>query len=386
MNSRRNISIQVPVLTRVEGEGALELEIRDGDITTLNLRIYEPPRYFEKFLEGRSYLDVPDMVARICGICPVAYQMSAVQALENAVDFTPSDWVLAMRRLLYCGEWIQSHSLHIHLLAAPDFLGFDNALDMSARHPDIVQRGLMLQGLGNQIISLLGGRSVHPVGVLPGGFYKAPSKHDARVLLDNLITARQDCYDLVEWTCKLDLPDTRQAITSVALRHENQYPLYEGRLVSSDGLDIHCREYPNHFSENHIAHSTALYSHYHELPYLVGPLARLNLNHDRIPDTLRSLLESHGIPVPSSNMFHSIIARAVELTIALEQAIDLLSDYHPSDQPYEPLNIKAGTGFGWSEAPRGLLWHSYTIDDQGYIEKANIVPPTSQKGVIPDSK
>jgi coenzyme F420-reducing hydrogenase alpha subunit len=378
MNNKRNININVPVLTRVEGEGALELDIQDGDIKTLRLRIYEPPRYFEKFLENRSYLEVPDMVARICGICPVAYQMSGVQALEHALGFTPSDWVQNMRRLFYCGEWIQSHSLHIHLLAAPDFLGFDNALTMSADYPDIVQRGLKLQGLGNRIIELLGGRSVHPVGALPGGFHKAPAVTDVEQLLNSLQAASQDCHDLIEWTCGLALPATEQSLTCVALRHPDEYPMYQGRLVSSDGLDIGNDEYEQHFHEHHVAHSTALYSQYHDQPYLVGPLARINLNYEQVPEAIRRILENHGINIPSRNMFHSIIARAVELTIAVEQAIHILGQYRHTDRPYEKLTPRATTGYGCSEAPRGLLWHRYDMDDRGYIKRANIVPPTSQ--------
>jgi len=378
MNNKRNIKINVPVLTRVEGEGALELDIQDGVINTLNLRIYEPPRYFEKLLEHRSYLDVPDIVARICGICPVAYQMSGVQALENALGFTPSDWVVNMRRLFYCGEWIQSHSLHIHLLAAPDFLGFDNALAMSASYPDIMQRGLKLQDLGNRIIRLLGGRSVHPVGALPGGFHKAPPCADAEQLLSSLQAATQDCYDLVEWTCGLDLPGTEQPLTCVALQHPEEYPMYQGRLVSNDGLDIGIDEYEQHFHEHHVAHSTALYSRYHDQPYLVGPLARINLNYEQVPEALRRILENHGIAIPSGNMFHSIIARAVELTIALEQAIEILGHYQTTRRPYEKLKPRAATGYGCSEAPRGLLWHRYDIDDQGLIRRATIIPPTSQ--------
>lgn len=378
MNSKRNINIRVPVLTRVEGEGALDLDIQDGDIRTLNLRIYEPPRYFEQFLHQRSYREVPDMVARICGICPVAYQMSAVQALEQAMNFTPSDWVVRMRRLLYSGEWIQSHSLHIHLLALPDFLGYDNALSMSADHPHILQRGLTLQGLGNRIIQFLGGRSVHPVGVLPGGFYKSPSLHEAKQLLQQLSHALPDCYELIDWVCQLQLPSIEQDMTCVALKHDHEYPMYQGRLVSNRGLDIGIEDYQQHFEEFHAPHSTALHALHRDQPYLVGPLARLNLNYEQVPEKIRTLLEQHGLTPPFNNMFHSIIARAVELTIAIEQATDLLNQYEFTDTPYAELDIRAGTGYGCTEAPRGLLWHRYEIDSQGYISHANIIPPTSQ--------
>jgi coenzyme F420-reducing hydrogenase alpha subunit len=174
MAERRERKIQVPVLARVEGEGALDLCVRDGRIDELKLRIYEPPRLFEQFLVGHSYAEVPDLVPRICGICPVAYQMSAVNALEALCEAAPGPWVRTMRRLFYCGEWLQSHALHIHLLAAPDFLGFESAIAMASRYGDEVRRGLRLQALGNEIIRLLGARSVHPVGARVGGLWDAP--------------------------------------------------------------------------------------------------------------------------------------------------------------------------------------------------------------------
>ncbi|HEY9051768.1 MAG TPA: nickel-dependent hydrogenase large subunit [Gammaproteobacteria bacterium] len=378
MTEQRNIKITVPVLARVEGEGALDIELENNVIKHLALRIYEPPRYFEKFLEGRSHLDVPDMVARICGICPVAYQMSAVKALEQAFDFTPSQWTLNMRRLMYCGEWIQSHSLHIHLLAAPDFLGFDNALEMSVQHPQIVQRGLRLQNLGNEIIRFLGGRSVHPVGVVTGGFHKAPSMQDAQNLLAQLQDAKDDCHSLIDWTCSLNLPDNSQDIISVSMFNEDEYPMYHGQIKTSQGLLISAEEFEQHFIEHHEPHSTALHALHNGKPYLVGPLARINLNHELIPADTLALLKKHSIVFPSNNIFHSIIARAIELQIAISSAAHILKHYFVSTEPVEKITTRASTGFSFTEAPRGLLWHKYTTDNQGYISYAKIVPPTSQ--------
>jgi sulfhydrogenase subunit alpha len=378
MNNKRSINIKVPVLTRVEGEGALEIDINNGEIDHLALRIFEPPRYFEKLLEDRPYTDVPDIVARICGICPVAYQMSAVQALESLFELSPSPWTIDMRRLLYCGEWIQSHSLHIHLLAAPDFLGYDNVLEMSKDHPEIVQRGINLQNLGNEIISFLGGRSVHPVGACTGGFFKSPSLAKARELLTKLEQHLDDCSKLIEWTCSLNLPDNEQNFTSVALHNSTEYPMYHGRLVSSQGLNIDISEFENHFKEHQVAHSTALHALHNNKPYFVGPLARLNLNQSLIPESSLEMLNKSGMQLPSKNIFHSIIARAIELHIAVTEAINILKIYRTTKTPNEMVVTKAGTGYGCTEAPRGFLWHKYQTDENGLITSANIVPPTSQ--------
>ncbi len=372
------ININVPVLARVEGEGALELKIENRQITELKLRIFEPPRYFEKFLEGRYYYDVPDTVARICGICPVAYQMSAVHAIESIFEVTTTPWIRSMRRLFYCGEWIQSHSLHIHLLAAPDYLGYNSVLEMSSQYGDEVRRGLKLQALGNDLITLFGARSVHPVGAKIGGFSKAPEQKSVDLLLARVMDAKQDTIELIRWLDTLELPDEKQPFTSVALHHDDEYALNEGRLISDDGLDIAISEFENHFKEKHIEHSTALYSLLDGKPYLVGPLARVNLNSAQLPAEVKNLMRELKTKFPSQNMFHSIIARAIEIYFAILEAEKHLESYQTTDLACLTFETKAGTGYGCSEAPRGILWHRYDMDEQGRVTKAVIVPPTSQ--------
>lgn len=378
MTEPRDISIHVPVLARVEGEGALELTVRAGRIENLKLRIFEPPRLFEKFLEGRDYFEVPDMVARICGICPIAYQMSAVHALEGLFGADPGPWVRAMRRAVYCGEWIQSHSLHIHLLAAPDFLGYESAIALARDHPEIVRRGLRLQALGNDLIALFGGRSVHPVGVRVGGFHRAPAPEDVSALVGRLRAALPEAEALVRWTAALDLPREQQEFTSVALRHPAEYPLNEGRIVSSAGLDIGTAEFEQVFTEHQVPHSTALHCLHDGRPYLVGPLARLNLNQDRLPPATRTLLQETGVRFPSRNMYHSVVARALEIHFALIEAVRVLEAYRVPEAPFVEVRPRAGVGFGATCAPRGILWHRYEVDAAGNIPRARIVPPTSQ--------
>ncbi|KAF0192838.1 MAG: nickel-dependent hydrogenase large subunit [Gammaproteobacteria bacterium] len=378
MTDSREVHINVPVMARVEGEGALALTIRDGRIDTLKLQIFEPPRLFEKFLEGRDYEEVPDIVARICGICPVAYQMSAVHALESVFGIPIDGWVRDMRRVLYCGEWIESHALHIHLLAAPDFLGFPNAIAMAEQHADIVRRGLRLQALGNRLMHLFGGRSVHPVGVRVGGFHHAPSPEEVATVVNELRAALPEAEALVYWTASLDLPDDEQSFTCVALRHPGEYPMNQGRLVSSGGLDIDIENFDSHFIELHVPHSTALHALLDGRPYLVGPLARINLNCDRLPESVRRVIAATGVRFPSRNMFHSVIARAVEVLYALIEAIRLLQNYALPKRPFVPVTPRAGSGTGCTEAPRGILWHRYTLNGEGFIRSARIVPPTSQ--------
>jgi len=376
--STETIKINVPVLARVEGEGALDLSIKNKQITDLKLRIFEPPRYFEKFLEGRYYYDVPDTVARICGICPVAYQMSASHAIESIFSVATTPWIRSMRRLFYCGEWIQSHSLHIHLLAAPDFLGFNSVIEMSAHYADEVRRGLKLQELGNDLIALFGARSVHPVGAKIGGFSRAPDEKSVAELLQRCSDAKQDAINLIYWLDTLSLPDDKQDFISVALHHDSEYPLNEGRLISDDGLDIDISEFEDHFREMHIDHSTALHCLLHGKPYLVGPLARLNLNAGQLPDEIQTLMQGLKAQFPSKNMFHSMIARAIEIASSIFEAEQLLQNYKKIEQAYVEFKPKAGTGYGCTEAPRGFLWHRFDTDEKGRVKKTIIVPPTSQ--------
>jgi len=374
---RRLKRIEVPVLARVEGEGegALDVEVRDGRIEHLRLRIFEPPRLFEQFLVGHHCGEIPDLVARIC---PVAYQMSGATAVERLFGCDPGPWVQRMRRLFYCGEWIQSHALHIHLLAAPDLLGFDSAPAMAGRYGDEVRRGLRLQRLGNRIIELFGARSVQPVGARIGGFWKAPAPEQAAALAEEVAQAIAAAKELVRWTAALPLPQSPQSFTCVALRHPDEYPMIAERIVSDAGLDIPVDAFEAHFSETQVPHSTALHGLHDGRPYLVGPLARLNLNLDRLHPEVRTLLEGTGIRFPSRDMHHSIVARAVEILQALYEAAAILADYRVAEPAHVEVEPRAGAGCGASEAPRGLLWHRYDLDERGFIEHARIVPPTSQ--------
>jgi len=375
---KRTVTIHVPVLARVEGEGALDLRIENGDITQLRLRIFEPPRFFEKFLEGHHYSEIPDMVARICGICPVAYQVTAAQALEQLFDVDIGPWARGMRRVFYCGEWIQSHSLHIHLLAAPDFFGCGSAIELARLAPDEVRRGLRLQALGNELMDLFGARSVHPVGVRIGGFHAAPSLPQIRAIRDKLRAALPEAEALIRWAASIRVPQDDQVFTSVAMRHPAEYAIETGAIAASDGLLIEADAYDAHFAEQHETHSTALFSTYHQRPYLVGPLARLNLNHDRLPAGIQALLAETGFSLPSRNLFHSLLARAVEILLALQEALRLLDGYTLPDSPWVPVTPRAGVATGCTEAPRGLLWHRYEMDGEGRVVNARIVPPTSQ--------
>jgi len=372
-------TLKVDYLARVEGEGGLYVKMKDGVVVDVKLKIFEPPRFFEAFLRGRNFGEAPDITARICGICPVAYQMSAVHAMENAVGAKVDGPLRALRRLLYCGEWIESHTLHVYLLHAPDFLGYPDAIQMAKDYPDVVQRGLRLKKTGNEIVTLIGGREIHPVNVRVGGFYKAPSKRDLEPLAEKLKWARDAALETVRWVGRLPFPEFEQDYLFVALRHPEEYPFNEGRLVSSRGLDISVDHYEENFVEEQVQYSNALHSTLKKHgAYFVGPLARYNLNFDRLSPLAQEAAREAELGPACRNPFQSIIVRSVEILYACDEALRIIDHYEAQDTPAVNIKPRSGIGCGCTEAPRGILYHRYRISDQGVILDAKIVPPTSQ--------
>jgi coenzyme F420-reducing hydrogenase alpha subunit len=377
--THKNVDFHVPVLARVEGEGAMHVKVSDGEVTDIRLEIYEPPRFFEAFLRGRDYTEPVDITARICGICPVAYQMSATHAIERACGVEVGDSIRALRRLLYCGEWIESHVLHIGFLHAPDFLGYHSGVAIAADHPQMVESILTLKRTGNEIVELLGGRPIHPVNLRLGGFYRTPSRTELDTLCQPLRDAREVCLELIRWTAGFDFPELSQDYEFVSLRHPDEYPFNEGRIVSNRGLDIDASEFEQHSTELQVAHSTALHSRLIERGwYHVGPLARYANNFDRLTPLVQELAHDVGLGPVVTNPFKSIVVRGLETLHAIDEALRIIDTYAPPSKPFVPVPARAGVGWAATEAPRGLLYHRYEIDDDGVILDARIVPPTAQ--------
>src|SRR5512142_358058 len=359
-------TIRTDYLARVEGEGAMTVVLDGRRSEHVELRIFEPPRFFEALLRGRSFLEPPDITARICGICPVAYQTSAVNAIESLCGVEVSEPIRMLRRLLYCGEWIESHALHVYMLHAPDFLGYESAIELARDAPAAVERGLALKRTGNDLMTLVGGREIHPINVRVGGFYRAPTRRELRELVEPLERAREAALETVRWTAGFDFPERVVDCDLVALVHPGEYAIERGRIRSSAGLDLAPPEYDEHFEELHVERSNALQSQLRGGgTYLCGPLAREAAAEAGLGDECR-------------DPFRSIVVRSVELVHACDESLQLIAAYEEPDRPAEPVEPVAGTGYGVSEAPRGLLYHRYRIDAEGTILDAKIVPPTSQ--------
>lgn len=366
-------------LARVEGEGAMRIEVRAGELIDVQLNIYEPPRFFEGFLRGRSFVEPPDITARICGICPVAYQMSACAAIEDALGVRVDGPLRDLRQLLYCAEWIESHTLHIHMLHAPDFLGCDSAIELAAINKRAVERGLEIKKIGNTLLEVLGGRAIHPVNVKVGGFYRVPTVAELTPLRADVERGLELALEVVDWVAQFDFPEQGLPYELVSTDSGDEYPILGNRVVSDRGLDIDAADFNDHIEEVHVEHSTALHAHILERgEYLVGPLARYGLHAKRLHPIAAEAAAGAGLGPQCKNPFRSIIVRAVEVVHAFALAVDLIDRYDRPDRPAVEVEARPGVGHGVTEAPRGLLYHRYAVDEDGLINDAVIVPPTSQ--------
>ncbi|MDI9885118.1 nickel-dependent hydrogenase large subunit [Streptomyces sp. HNM0645] len=400
MNEPANRSqvLRVPALSRVEGETALHLRVHEGTVEEARLSIYEAPRFFEAFLRGRSHTEPPDLTSRICGICPVAYQLSACRAIEDVCGVAVDGQLAALRRLLYCGEWIESQTLHIHLLHAPDFLGHDDVIGMSRSHLAHVERGLRLKQTGNAVVELLGGRAIHPVNVRLGGFHRTPTRAELRPLAERLRTALDDARDTLRWVAGFEFPDAECDADLLALTEPGTYAIESGtpavlpydRTLPPRGFPL--GDFSEHVTEEQVPHSTALHSRLDGRRHLTGSLARYALNGHLLSPTALEAAREAGLGAPPltsetedgrpgevcRNPYRSILVRAVEVLYAVEEALRIIAVYERPARPYVEVPARAGVGHGATEAPRGLLYHRYALDGEGRVTDARIVPPTAQ--------
>ena len=372
-------TLVVHPVTRVEGHGALHLTIEGTRVTDLRLEIFEPPRFFESALRGRDVSELPDLVTRICGICPAAYQMSVVHALEAIFQVEVHPQVRALRRLYYAGEWLESHLLHMMLLAAPDFLGLDDVMGIARVHPAEVNRALTLRDLGNRILRMLGGRSVNPVGVRIGGFWSLPSRAELNALAEDLRRERGGAEAMLHWFASLPVPRRPQDIELVAMRHADEYPMNEGRIVSSHGLALAASEFDQAFEEKQVPHSTAMHWRIRGRgAYMVGPLARVMLNADRLAPTAAAAFEELSDRFATPDPAASVFARGIEVLQAIDEAIHVIDSFEPPPAPAADWSPRAGSASWVTEAPRGILYNAVQTDAVGHVLQIRIIPPTAQ--------
>ncbi|MDH3710423.1 MAG: Ni/Fe hydrogenase subunit alpha [Cyclobacteriaceae bacterium] len=377
-NNEKTREIKLDYLARVEGEGSFYVKIKDHEVIESKLKIFEPPRFFEGFLQGRSYSEVPDITARICGICPVAYQMSSVHAMEKICGYKAVGFIDKLRRLLYCGEWIESHALHTFMLHVPDFLGYPDAIAMAKDHKDWVEKALYLKKAGNDIVNILGGREIHPINVKVGGFYRYPYPAEFKEVKERLQKAQEIAHSAAQWMATLEFPGFEFDYEFIALHNEGEYPMNHGHIVSNKGLSLEAETYEDHFSEEQQPYSTTLHTWLDgERTVFTGPLARFNINFEQLSETAKSLAREIGLYPVCKNPFKSLLVRMIEIFYACEEAVRIMDQYVFPGEIDDHVKPKAGVGRAATEAPRGILFHRYEINERGIIQNARIVAPTS---------
>lgn len=369
--------IKVDYMARVEGEASLEVELDGKEIKRLVVDVFEPPRFFQGFLVGRKFDEVPALVSRICGICPVSHQITSIQAIEDAMGIEPSVQTKKLRKLFALSQFIQSHTLHVYMLALPDFLGYESVLAMADDYKPVVERALRLKRLGNDLTALLGGREVHPVTAMINGFSYLPSKDSLKEIHGRLKNAKEDALETVRLVATLKYPDFKRKCEHVAIYSPEEYAVNEGTLISTEGLDIGVWEYRNHIKEKHVPPSHALHSYIEGRgSFMAGPLPRINLKYAQLSPDAKQVAQEIGFIIPSYNSFDSITARAIELVHSIDESIDIIESLNLQEED-KSFVAREGEGSSITEAPRGILYHRYAINRNGIIEDADIVSPTA---------
>jgi len=369
--------IKLDHIAKIEGHANLTVQIDEGKVKKVHLAVVEGSRFFEGIIKGKPYNDVHVVMQRICGICSVSHTLVALKAIENALGVRVSQQTKDLRELMEIGAFLQSHSLHLYLLALPDYLGYPSAIEMAEKFKPEVLRGLSIKKLGNELDRVIGGRIMHPVSTVVGGFSKLPTAQELDYLLKLLEKARLDATKTAELFAGLKYPKFMRRTEYVSLKSKD-YPISDGDIMFSNGMEVPQEKYLQHLKETVRSYSNAKFSSFEKRSFYVGALARLNNNFDLLSKNAQKCLETNNITIPSFNPFHNNYAQAIEIVHFVDRAIDILKNLKLVDEVPVSVNPKAGRGIAIVEAPRGILIHDYTLDSKGKVLKSNVVTPTAQ--------
>jgi sulfhydrogenase subunit alpha len=386
----RNINVNVEYLTRVEGHGNIVVNVRESKLEECRLDIVEAPRFFEGMLRNRSIFEAQHITSRICGICSCGHTLASIQAAEDAIGFTPSPQTQKFRKLLMHLETLDSHLLHIYLLVAPDLLGVKSFVPLIDTHNDVVRRALRMKKTCNDICEVLVGRHVHPISSIVGGFTKLPSEKELDQMLVMLRQLEEDMKPTIELAATFVFPEFERDTEYVALVSDNdEYPFLEGDIGTTDGPPIPKDEYQSVTNEFIVSHSSAKHCKHQRGSYMVGALARFNLNYDKLVPAAKDIAAAIGLQPVSKNPYLNTAAQLIECIHCLEDSIRICEDYKESGVDHSEailvglnetgcIPVKAGHGVGAVEVPRGILFHAYDVSEEGKIITANCVIPTGQ--------
>lgn len=375
------MKINIDYIARVEGEASVRFDIKEGQIEELRLNIWEPPRFFEGFLFKRRFDEVPDIVARICGICPVSHMTTSIRALEKALDLTPSPEIVNIRKVMALSQILASHLIHIYMFAFPDYKGLKSISEMLPGFQPEIRRLIRLKEVVNNLTSLFGGRPLHPVAMVVGGFTKMPSRDMIGKTIEELESIKTDAVETLKIISELPFPEFKNKSEYVAIHLSSEYAINEGFIVSTNGIKVKEDEYYSVFEEKEVTYSHAkMTSIKGRKSFMVGALARLNLKFDKLHENAKKAAKEAGFYIPDFNPFHNTLAQSIEIIHGINECIELLDALTLKDHEIK-INMKEGEGIAVTEAPRGLLCHHYVLNKRGVIERANIITPTSHNSM-----
>ncbi len=386
----RNVKVNVEYLTRVEGHGNIVVNVKEGKLEECRLEIVESPRFFEGMLRGRSIFEAQHITSRICGICACGHTLASIQAAEDAIGFTPSPQTIKLRKFLLHMENLDSHILHIYLLVAPDLLGVKSFVPLITSHNEVVRRALRMKKQCNDVCDILVGRHIHPISSIIGGFTKLPKEKDLDAMLDILKGMRTDMEKTVELAATLKWPEFERETEYIGLvSDDDEYPMLSGDIGSTDGIRLDKNEYKKITNEFIVAHSSAKHAKASRSSYMVGALARINLNYDKLHKKAKAVAQAVGLKPVCYNPFLNTVAQLIECVHSLEDSIEILEYFKEKGVDHGEaivvglneqgaIPVRAGKGVGAVEVPRGLLFHDYEVDEKGKIVNANCIIPTSQ--------
>jgi len=375
------MKINIDYIARVEGEAAVKLEIEDGNLKDLKLNIWEPPRFFEGFLHGRRFDEVPDIVARICGICPVSHMTTSIRALERALGFIPHPEIVNIRKIMALSQIMASHLIHLYMLAMPDYHRLNSIADMLPKFRSEIERLIKIKEVVNSVTSLFGGRPLHPVSMVVGGFTNLPSRGMIVKVIKELEGVKGDAVEMLKIISELRFPEFKTDSEYVAIYIPSGYAINEGFIVSNKGIKIEEAEYYSVFEEDEVSYSNAKRTVIKGRgSFISGALARLNLKFDMLHEDAKKASRDIGFNTPDYNPFHNNLAQAIEVVHGISECIELLEGL-TLKTPETQVSLREGEGFAATEAPRGLLCHHYVLNRRGVVERANIITPTSHNSM-----
>jgi sulfhydrogenase subunit alpha len=369
-----NVNVNVHHLTRVEGHGNIVVDVKNGELVKCELQIVEAPRFFEAMLRGRPYYEASHITSRICGICATGHATASLRATENALGVEISEQTALLRKLVFHGEIIDSHVLHVYMLVAPDFFGVGSVLPLAASHPEVVKRALRIKKLSGDLCAMVSGRHTHPIAMTVGGFTHLPTIAEMLAMRERLVAAREDMDETIALFKTLPWPQFERETEYVSLKKDDEYAFIDGVVATTDGFTYELGDYRKVTNETCVPHSTAKHTKHNRESYMVGALARFNNNYEQLHPRAKAAAEDLGMKPLVTNSFLNSAAQAIEIV----HCIDELVDRGLEEEPLYEFQGKGGEGVGSCDVPRGILFHNYVIDDEGLVQNANCIIPTNQ--------